>query len=114
MEELCTYGFWFWQNKFTGILVMLEFLAGYEMDIVEPAVIKDGLKGTNEDIWFEWRFPGKKHTIHMKFAYDEEEGPDMIHISIKTDCALKEKLEAMNLFQCLFKELEPEHTNFNW
>ena len=77
------------------------------MDEVEPEVIMAGLAGTSDEKgkWFEWQFLGKEHTIKMELAYEEEQ-PNMIIINVTTDDVLKEKLEAMNLFQCLFKELE--------
>ena len=39
-------------------------------------------------------------------ANDGEEGNDMIHIRIITSADLKPKLEALDLFQALFKNLE--------
>lgn len=46
--------------------------------------------------------------MKLKLAYDVEEGSDMIHIEIKTVADLKEKLEALNFFQSMFKELKIE------
>ncbi len=39
-------------------------------------------------------------------TYDSEEGTDMVHIKIKTVADLKPKLEALDLFQSLFKQLD--------
>lgn len=46
--------------------------------------------------------------ISIKLAFDNEAESDMIHIKIYTSTDLKPKLEALNLFQCLFKRLDIE------
>lgn len=108
MEEKINYRFWFWSHKLDGILAMLTQLSVYELDDIELEFIKEGLIDTNDELdqWLDYPFAGKKHHLEIKLAYDEQEQSDMIHIQIETKLALKEKLEILNLFQCMFKKLE--------
>ncbi|WP_196889860.1 hypothetical protein [Aureivirga sp. CE67] len=111
MKEKIEYGFWFWSHKLTGILTMLAELSKYDLDEIEIESIKYKLIGTNDEMnqWSNYRFEGESFTMDFQFAYDAEEKSDMIHILIKTDSILMEKLETLNLFQCMFKELENEY-----
>ncbi|MCZ4410662.1 hypothetical protein O3Q51_17735 [Cryomorphaceae bacterium 1068] len=111
MKENIEYGFWFWSHKLTGILAMLAEFSKYDLDVVEIESIKRDLIGTNDELnqWVNYRFDGKNFKMEFQFAYDAEEKSDMIHMKIKTKSILKEKLEALNLFQCMFKELEIEN-----
>ena len=104
------YGFWFWSNKLDPILSMLAYLAEYNLWDEEREVIKIGLNGTNDEknIWFDYLIEGKMYSLGLKFAFDDEEETDMICISIETSIELKEKLESLNSFQCMFKELIEE------
>ena len=107
MNQENEYGFWIWSNKLDPVLSMLAQIAEYDLWDEEREAIKIGLIGTNDEknAWFDYVIKGKKHTIELKLAYDDEEGTDMIHLRIKTSMELKEKLETLNLFQSMFKEL---------
>ena len=105
------YGFWFWNHKLAGILAMFAELSDYELDEIEIEIIKKGLIGTNDELnqWANYQFNGKKFKMDFQFAYDGEEHPEIVHIRIKTDSSLKEKIEALNLFQGIFLKLELEN-----
>lgn len=111
MNKTIDYGFWFWSHKLAGILAMLAQLSKYELDQIEVETIRHELIGTNDELnqWTNYQFAGQKFNLEIRLAYDAEEKPDMIHIRIKTEPALGEKLEALNLFQCMFRELEIEN-----
>lgn len=102
------YGFWFWSDKLNGVLTMLSYLVEYRLDQNEIEVIRQELIGTNDERnqWTTYKFDGKLNNMELTFAFDDEEGNDMIHIKIKTSAELTPKLEALNLFQCLFKRLD--------
>ncbi|WNJ17135.1 hypothetical protein [Pontibacter sp. G13] len=111
MNEKIEYGFWFWSHKLAGILAMLAELSKYKLDEIEIGIIQNDLKGTNDELnqWTNYPLYGKYFKMDLQFAYDAEEKLDMIHIKIKTNSILKEKLEALNLFQCMFTKLEKEN-----
>ncbi|MEH0153046.1 hypothetical protein V6R21_02810 [Limibacter armeniacum] len=111
MKNEIEYGFWFWNQKLIGVLSMLAVLSGYELDEVGIDIVKQDLKYTNneKEQWMTYVLNGSKHTIKLKLAYDAEDNPDMIHIVIWADKELKEKLEMLDLFQCMFKNFELEH-----
>ena len=94
------YGFWFWSHKLVGILAMFAELSDYELDENEIEIIKKGLIGTNNEL-NQW--------ANFQFAYDDEDHPNMIHIKIKTDSILKEKIEVLDLFQSMFLKLKLEN-----
>jgi hypothetical protein len=102
------YGFWFWSDKLTGVLTMLSYLVEYRLDPEEIEFIRQELLSTNNERnqWMTYKFDGKLNNMKLTFALDDEEGNDMIHIKVKTSAVLKPKLEALNLFQCLFKRLD--------
>ncbi len=108
MEEKNEYGFWFWSHKLKGILYMLAQLTKYELDEIKIDTIKYGLIDTNDELnqWTSYRFDGQKNNIEIELAYDAEESTDMIHIKIRTSITLKDKVEALDLFQSMFKELK--------
>lgn len=90
---------------------MLSELAKYQFSQDELEAIKVGLADTSDEInkWFEYKLHGESYEIKLKLAYDTEESPDMVHINIQTSVELEQKLEALNLFQCLFRQLELEN-----
>src|ERR1700741_3465760 len=108
MGKEIEYVFWFWSDKLVGILTMLSHLADYKINEEEIELIKQELRGTNDEKnqWTTYKLDGKSNNMSLTFAFDSEEGKDMIHIKIKTSQDLKPKLEALNLFQCLFKQLD--------
>ena len=107
---MINYGFWVWSKKIKGVLLLLAALADYDLWDEELEVIKEGLIGTNDEnnIWMEYPIKGKKYSLDLKLAYDAEEGNDMIHVGITAPDLLKDKLEALNLFQCMVMEIEIE------
>jgi len=111
MENEIEYQFWFWSHKLTGVISMLAILSKYELDKIELEAINHHLIGTNDELnqWTKYQLEGKKYNMGLKLAYDSEEKSDMIHIKIKTASVLMEKLEALNLFQCMFKKLDLEN-----
>ena len=104
------YGFWFWSHKLNGILAMLAELSKYELDEIEIETIKHALNGTNDELnqWTNYQFEGKEFKMEFEFAHDAEEKSDMIHLNIRTESKIKDKLEFLNLFQCMFSELKIE------
>lgn len=108
MQPLFKYRFWFWSNKLNPILSMLAHLAGYDLDEVERQIIKEGLRGTNdeESFWYKFDFIGKEYSLKLEFAFDGEEGSEMIHIRIESPHELRGRLECLDLFQSMFKELK--------
>ena len=108
MDKEIEYGFWFWSDKLAGVLTMLSHLTDYKLDQEEIEFVKQELRGTNDEKnqWATYKLDGKANKMALAFAYDSEEGTDMIHIKIKTSADLKPKLEALDLFQCLFKQLD--------
>lgn len=110
MSKEIEYGFWFWADKLSAIVTMLSHLTKYNIDKEEIEAIKIDLIGTNDeqDRWSAWKLDGELYKMQLKFAYDKEEGESMIHIRIKTSVDLEQKLETLNLFQCLFKRLDIE------
>lgn len=104
------YGFWFWSRKLDGIIRMLSYLSDYDIIEEEILSIELGLIGTSdeENIWTDYFLQGSKFKIDLRFSYDTEEGEDMIHIRIRTSDEIKDKIEMLNLFQCMFKNLEIE------
>lgn len=86
---------------------MLSHLAEYDLCDDERKVIKMGLRGTNDEknIWFDYSLKGNKYVIELSLAFDDEEGSDMLHMSIKTSVDLKQQIEMLDLFQAMFKEL---------
>jgi predicted adenine nucleotide alpha hydrolase (AANH) superfamily ATPase len=108
MNNQFEYGFWFWTPKLNGILTMLSYISDYDYQEYELDAIQNELRNTNDEkeIWGTYSFIGRKHRLDFTFAYDDEEGEDMIHFKIKAPIELKEKLEMVNTFQSLFRELE--------
>ncbi|AHM59294.1 hypothetical protein D770_05135 [Flammeovirgaceae bacterium 311] len=104
------YSFWFWSDKLKGILVLLASLVDYDLWDEEIESIKSALIGTNDEsnIWTEYSMKGRKYSLGLKLAHDAEKRTDMIHISINATHIIQEKLEALNLFQSMVKELEIE------
>jgi hypothetical protein len=102
-----TYVFWIWSTKLNPVLSMLSYLADYNFSKEDREVIELELKTTNDEqnVWNEYILNGKKHTIQLRLANDSEEGSSMIHLELRTSKKLKQKLEALNLFQSIFKEL---------
>lgn len=86
---------------------MLAHLANYELWEEEKEVIKKDLKTSDDEsgTWSKYLLKGKQYTIALQLAYDTEQGKDMIHLDIQTSADLKEKLEALDLFQSLFSDL---------
>jgi len=107
MENKFKYGFWIWKNKLDPILSILSHLADYELSELERNAIRLELKDTNDEkgIWSDYILNGSQNKIKLKFAYDDEERTDMIHLRIETSIELKEKIEFMNFIQAMFKEL---------
>ncbi|HRG00997.1 MAG TPA: hypothetical protein PKZ75_07770 [Bacteroidia bacterium] len=107
-KNLISYQFWFWTPKLEGILAMLAELAKYQISQDEIEAIKIGLVNTSDEKnnWFDYILYGETYKINLKLAYDTEEGPDMIHINIKTSFELEQKLQALNLFQSMFRQLD--------
>lgn len=107
MNKDFKYGFWIWSNKLDPVLTMLSHIADYELTQEERGLIKEELQTTNDEkgIWSTYLLKGKQHEIELRLAYDDEEGTDMVHLKLVTSTELKEKLESLNLFQSLFKEL---------
>jgi|GEM_PF-2781633 len=110
MKNKIEYGFWFWSHKLTGILTILSALSKYDLDDIEVEIIQTDLIGTNDELnqWTNYPLDGKDFKMELQFAYDAEEKTDMIHLKITTDLILKEKLEALDLFQGMLKKLELE------
>ncbi|TJZ49311.1 hypothetical protein FAZ15_22340 [Sphingobacterium olei] len=102
------YGFWFGSDKLVGVLTMLSYLIDYKIGEEEIKILKLELQGTNDEKnqWITHKLNGKLNSISLNLAYDDEEGSDMIHIKIKCSPNLKPQLEALNLFQTLFKNLD--------
>lgn len=71
-------------------------------------LIRQKLRYTNdeENRWATYTFEDQRHQMTLFLAYDSEESPEIIHIKIKTVSDLKPKLEALDLFQCLFEQLD--------
>lgn len=101
------YSFWIWTNKLNPILSILTHLIDYDLSDIERDVIKNELAGTNDEqnLWSDYQFTGIKHHLSLRLAYDAEEGSDLIHLRIETHKNLQNTIEAMNLFQSMFKEL---------
>ena len=110
MKTKFEYGFWFWSHKLTGILTALAEISKYDLSEIEIETMKQELIDTNDELnrWANYCFKGQLFTLSLELAHDAEEGKDMTHIRIQTTKDLKEKLEMLNLFQCLFKRLEIE------
>jgi hypothetical protein len=110
MNTEIEYGFWFWSDKLIGILTMLSKLAGYQLDKEEIDIIHQELRGTNDDknLWLTYHFEGKLNIMKLYMAYVAEQSTDMIFIKISTSADLKPKLQALDLFQSIFKQLEVE------
>ncbi len=108
MHKEIDYGFWFWSDKLLGVLTMLSHLAGCQIGTEELEYLKQELQGTNdeENRWISYNLNGSLNSIKLSLAYDAEEGNDMIHLKIQATEDLMPKLEALDLFQSLFKQLE--------
>ncbi|MVO09976.1 hypothetical protein GOQ30_12465 [Flavobacterium sp. TP390] len=102
------YRFWFLSNKLIAIITMLSALVESKLTLEEIEYLKQEIRGTNDEkgLWTTYQLNGKLKNISLSLAYDGEEGNDMIHIRIITSADLKPKLEALDLFQALFKNLE--------
>lgn len=89
---------------------MLAQLSNYNLEEAEVETIKETLTGTNDelDLWAKYCFDGRQYHLDLQLAYDAEQKSEMIHIKLKTDSGLKQKLEVLDLFQCMFKSLEME------
>nr|WP_293303640.1 hypothetical protein [Allomuricauda sp.] len=111
MKEEIEYGFWFWSHKLKGILYMLAQLSNYNLEETEMESIKEALTGTNDelDLWAKKCFVGRQYHLDLQLAYDAEQKSEMIHIKLKTESGLKQKLEVLDLFQGMFKTLEMEN-----
>ncbi len=107
-DNIFFYSFWIWSNKFDAVMSMFCKLIEYDIWEEEQKSIKIDLKNTNDEkgLWTKYACEGKKYKIDFEFAFDAEEGKDMIHIQLRTDKELKEKIEALNLFQSMFSELK--------
>ncbi|MCE7995650.1 MAG: hypothetical protein HEP71_26970 [Roseivirga sp.] len=107
MNKDFKYGFWIWSNKLNPVLSMLSHLADYQLSAEERDLIKEELATTNDEkgVWSHYVLKCQQYEIELSLAYDGEEGADMVHLKLLTSAELKEKLESLNLFQSLFKEL---------
>lgn len=99
------YNFWIWKDKLNPILDMFCLLVNYELMDGEREAINLELQDTNSELnnWGMYILKGTKHTINIKLAYDDEK--DLIYFDINTSYELKEKIECLDFFQGLFKEL---------
>lgn len=97
MDKDIEYSFWFWADKLPSIMAVLSHLTDYKLDPDELETIRQELRGTNDEKnqWSMHKLDGKKHKMVLTFAYDAEDGPDMIHIKIKTSADLKPKLDGL-------------------
>ena len=87
---------------------MIAELANYDMTQADLDAIKIGLIDTcdEKNNWFEYKLNGETYNVTLRLAYDDEEGTDMIHINIQTSFELEQKIQALDLFQSLFKQLD--------
>lgn len=108
MSNQIEYGFWFWKENFPAILTMLAALSKYEIDEEEFEIIKQDLRGTNNDRneFLNYTLNGKLYELKLRLAYDGDNN-DIAFITITTNKSLRDKLEALDLFQSLFRNLEP-------
>jgi len=108
MNNKFEYQFWFWSNKLDAILIMLAALIKYELLDVERQIIKSELEITNDENnkWYNYPLAGKEIKLDLKFAYDNEEGKDVIHLIITSSTNLTQQLETLDLFQSLFKKIK--------
>lgn len=106
-ENNFSYSFWIWSKKIDAVIHMFSKLIQYEILEEELLAIKDDLKGTNDEkgFWSKYLIKGETYQIDFKFAYDAEEGSDMIHLKLETSKELEEKIAALDLFQSMFDEL---------
>lgn len=90
--------------------MMLSELCKYEISREEIDVIKYNLSKTNDELneWDKHTFSGSAYTMQISLAKDAED-PDITHIIIQAGSDLREQLKMLNLFQSMFKELNPEH-----
>jgi hypothetical protein len=102
------YGFWFVKHKFDAILLMLSSLINYPIDNDEIELIKLESSTTDDeqDVWYKHNFKGSNSTT-IQIALDSD-NRDIIHIRIKMENKQFEKLEALVLFQSLFKNFDIE------
>ncbi len=109
-NNITTYQFWLWTPKLNGVLAMLSELAKYELTQSDLDAISIGLVDTcdEKNNWFDYKFDGEKYSIMLRLAFDKEEGKDMTHIKIQTSIELEQKLQALDLFQSLFRQLDVE------
>lgn len=107
-NDLTTYGFWFWSGNLKGVLTMLGSLTEYHFLNEDLDAIENGLMGTNDEknIWYDYKFSEKNNEVSFKLAYDDEETTELIHIRIHGSIELIEKVELLDRFQSLFKNLE--------
>lgn len=107
MDAKFSYGFWIWTTKLDSVLSMFSKLIDYEFWEGEKELIKSELRNTNDEkeIWSENFLEGKEYNLELNFAFDDNDR-DIIHIRLSTDSKLKEKIEALDLFQSIFRELK--------
>ncbi|MES2767281.1 MAG: hypothetical protein V4642_15500 [Bacteroidota bacterium] len=103
------YNFWFWSRKLKGILQLLSALVSYDFWEDEYEAIKVELKGTDvlQNIWISYPLEGIE-TLKLQLASNEAGGSDIIYIKITAPKELIGKLEILNLFQTLVKDIEIE------
>ena len=90
--------------------IFLSAFKPWSLDIgIAPALKKyNPITGKNIKAFLDFidYFLNTIYKIDFKFAFDAEEGKDMIHIQLRTDIELKEKIETLDLFQSMFSELK--------
>ena len=90
---------------------MLSSLIKYRLEPEEIEIIKENIRNTDDEnnVWYNYSLVKNSKSIHLQFAYDTEEKPEMLHLIIKTDQKFKNSLELIDSFQCRFKNLELEN-----
>lgn len=100
------YGFWFWKEQLTLVISTIALLVDYDLEEEEIDLIKEELRGTDDekDHWGFYFLSGKKNKLTIYFAYDSEEGNDMIHICMQAAGDFLIQLETLNLIQAHLSE----------
>ena len=64
-EKEIEYGFWFWTDKLVGVLTMLSYLIDYELEKDENEIVKQELRGTNDEKnqWATYKLTGKVNNM---------------------------------------------------
>jgi len=88
------YRIWVWKKDFKYLLEKCAKVCAFELDRKEYYRILELIRNTNDELnnWVDYSMKGNYSRLEMRFAYDSEEGYDIVHLNLKGPQEIEEKI----------------------